>query len=442
MRARAINLRRLSRLSGALAAACILALKGPTAAAAESLPAIPTTIELVADSIASDVIHGWHSNRLLMHKGVLYADGSVDDPEAKTGWKTSGIYFSREPDGTWKEMGRTADRPYISFMAPEGRMWIAAPSTYVTAEVLRMKQPLGFGSFEQFYNGTSFYLGASISQEGNFLILHAESSDMQAFNANALIGGFYDHKTGTWHRSRIVTPEGRYGYVGIILQGREALAVLNSAIQDPKANPVAPHYSWRHVRLARCDDLTKGQWVNKGFIMSEYGNTSLQDLMVGPDGSAYLAYSNNSANTYEELKKRPMLHYIARIHEDLSTEVFPTGLNAGATRILNDSKGGWYIVGRPGSKGNLHLWRLDPANGFKPTREWELPDTAKLEGYVIHTLRPVRFGGETDGDTIHLMTAQYIKGEGGQKDHTKLWHATFRLPVAEQVLLEPRDEEE
>lgn len=111
MRARAISLHRLSGLSGALAVACILALKGPAAAAAENLPAIPTTVELVADSIASDVIHGWQSNRLLMHKGVLYADGSVDDPEAKTGWKTSGIYFRREPEGTWKEMGRTADRP-------------------------------------------------------------------------------------------------------------------------------------------------------------------------------------------------------------------------------------------------------------------------------------------------------------------------------------------
>ena len=55
------------------------------------------------------------------------------------------------------------------------------------------------------------------------------------------------------------------------MQGRSALAVLNSAIQDKNANPVPPHYSWRHVRLARCEDLTKGKWVNKPWLMPKYG---------------------------------------------------------------------------------------------------------------------------------------------------------------------------
>jgi hypothetical protein len=216
--------------------------------------------------------------------------------------------------------------------------------------------------------------------------------------------------------------------MGIILRGKRALAVLNSAIQDRKANPVPPHYSWRHVRLARSDDLTRGEWVQKPWLMPEYGGTGLQDLTVGPDGNAYLAYSHVSGSTYEETTRTPTRHYVARIGWDLATSVFPTGLDhAGATRLLLDRRGGWHLVGRAG--GLLHLWDLNASAEFRPTSEYVLPGTEKMEGYVIHTLRPERFGGASDGDTVHLLTAGYVKDAADPTKHyAQLWHCWFRLP--------------
>jgi hypothetical protein len=416
------------RLAASALLLILLLTNGMIAMGDQALPTLPTDVELVAAGLSAGVIHGWHSNLLLKHKGVLYACATVDDPASKNEWKRSGLFFRREADGKWTQVGATPESPYIWYAGRDGRFWMVAPSSYGDAQVFRMERPLDFGSFKELYNGTCSYEGASISPEGNFLILHAESQQMQAFVPNAMIGAFYDHQDGKWYKSRIVTPEGRYGYVGIILKGRKAIAVLNSAIQDRKANPNPPHYSWRHVRLARCDDLTKGEWTNKGFLMPEFGNTALNDLMVGPDGNIYLADSHNSGPTYEAMSKEPTLHYITRIKEDLSTEVFATGINAGATRILVSRAGAWYVVGRPGAGGNLHLWAVDPDNGFKPTKEWELPGTDVLQAYVIHTLRPARFGGETDGDTIHLMTAKYLPVEKDQPAKAELWHASFRLP--------------
>ena len=69
------------------------------------------------------------------------------------------------------------------------------------------------------------------------------------------------------------------------------------------------------------------------------------------------------------------------------------------------------------------------AAGFRVVKEYELPGTDDLHGYVIHTLRPERFGGESDGDTIHLMTTRHIFGADKKKiRHAELWHAYFRLP--------------
>jgi hypothetical protein len=153
--------------------------------------------------------------------------------------------------------------------------------------------------------------------------------------------------------------------------------------------------------------------------------------MRGPDGSAYLAYAHRGGtNSYEETAKEPLLHYIARIHDDLRVEVFPTGIEAGSTRILLDSAKNWYVVGRPASGQNLHLWRVDDKAGFKPVKEYELPGTDKFDGYVIHTLRPERFGGESDGDTVHLLTTRFVYTEDKKTiDHAELWHAQFDLPL-------------
>ena len=59
-----------------------------------------------------------------------------------------------------------------------------------------------------------------------------------------------------------------------------------------------------------------------------------------------------------------------------------------------------------------------------------------LEGYVIHTLEPVRFGGEDDGDTIHVVSARYVNNQGQKPaqdekpTRAQLWHAQFDLPNA------------
>ncbi len=73
---------------------------------------------------------------------------------------------------------------------------------------------------------------------------------------------------------------------------------------------------------------------------------------------------------------------------------------------------------------DYHLWRLDPREGFRPIKEWIIAGTEVLEGYVCHTLRPERFGGEADGQAIHLMTAKYLKAP----DRAQLWHVSFSLP--------------
>ena len=107
--------------------------------------------------------------------------------------------------------------------------------------------------------------------------------------------------------------------------------------------------------------------------------------------------------------------------------------------MLISKKGDWYLLGRPDNGGDLHLWVLDRKAGIKPTREYDLPGTDMLEGYVIHTLEPVRFGGEEDGDTIHVGSARYVNDQGqkpapGEKPTcAQLWHAQFDLPSARMV---------
>ncbi len=401
----------------------------PSAAEAEGqLAQISTTLELISDNVASNVIHGWQTNRLIRYHGMYYASGVLPNPGEEYFWDRKGVFYRRKHDGSWAVAGHLPSNPYTMLVGPDGRFWAVAPSSYENCHVYRMKHPLDFHSFEEVYNGTCSYLGASVSPEGNFLILHAERSDFQAFNPNAVIAAFYDHETGKWYKSRLVTPEGRYGYEGIILRGRKALAVLNSAIADPKAVPKPPHYSWRHVRLALCEDLTKGEWVNKPWLMPEYGDTFLQDLIAGPDGDAYLAYGYREASSLEELAKTPMRHYIAHIRWDLSVDIYPTGVPAGPTKLLVDSRGDWYLLGRVRAGEPLHLWRLDPKAGFKAVEEYELPGTEKLQGYVLDVLNPVRFGGEGDGDTVHVLSAFYPKGS----ERVQLWHAYFDLPVKER----------
>jgi hypothetical protein len=342
-----------------------------------------------------------------------------------------GLVFRRDPDGKWVQLAALKARTYSWCVAPDGAFWIIGPTSYDDARTYRTSTPKGFDNLEQVYQGTCAYLGASVSPEGNYLLLHADNNSALDFmTPNAMVAAFYERKTGKWHPSRLETPEGRYGYQGILLRGNAALVVLNSAIREKRGD--APFWNWRHVRLAKCDDLTQGKWVTKAWLMPKYGHTALQDLIRGPDGSAYLAYSHRASDvSWEEAEKAPLLHYIARISDDLKVDVFPTGIDAASTRILVDGATNWYLVGRPAPKQNLRLWKLDPDAGFKAVKEYELPGTDVLEGYVIHTLRPERFGGEGDGNTVHLLSVKFVYQADGQTvAHGELWHAAFDLPRA------------
>jgi hypothetical protein len=69
---------------------------------------------------------------------------------------------------------------------------------------------------------------------------------------------------------------------------------------------------------------------------------------------------------------------------------------------------------------------MDVENSFHLSNERRRVGVGdKLEGYVMHTLRPQRFGGEDDGDTIHLLNTTTSSGD---PNNEKLYHASFRLP--------------
>lgn len=422
-------------------------------AGAADLPVIEGRAELVCPKIRVNTIHGWHSNRLLRYGGTLFACATLLEAEGEKEWAAPGAFFRREPDGTWSQVGALPHQPYLMCVGPDGRFWVLGSTSFANVHVYRMKTPLDFNSFEELYTGTNSYMGAGISPEGNLLVLHAETQVQSAFYPNTVISAFYDNSKNTWYLSRLETPEGRYGYEGVIVHGRQALAVLNSTIYDP-AHAEGGKYSWRYVRLARCEDLTEGmkvrprkrvrgdmppwsgtklspgKWVNQGWLMPANGRTGLQDLAVAPDGYAYLSYAYVSAQSDDALRKLTETpHYIARIQDDLSVDAYPTGLKAGATRLIFDSKGGWHILGRPPAGGNLHLWDLSPERCFAPVKEYVINNTDKLEAYVVHVLRPERYGGESDGDTIHMLSSRLAKdADGKDLGYAELWYASFDLP--------------
>ncbi|MAF10228.1 hypothetical protein CMK11_07240, partial [Candidatus Poribacteria bacterium] len=178
---------------------------------------------------------------------------------------------------------------------------------------------------------------------------------------------------------------------------------------------------WRTVRLARCDDLTEGQWVTRAWLDPPYGSTGLADMYVDGDVT-YLTFSHRAATSLAAYGDTPGGNYIARIGRDLSVESFPFPVGVGGGRIVRDTAGGFAFVGRSGDE--MHLWDMDVGDGFALSNERRLVGTAgKLTNYVIHTLRPQRFGGETDGDTIHLLGTTVTDNP----DRETLYHVSFAL---------------
>ncbi len=389
--------------------------------------AVPSRVEKIADAVSATTIHGWNTARLVRHGGVLFASAALSNPDASEYWDHGGAFF-RQDDGRWSEVARLPFNPYTMAVAPDGTFWVVAPPSYTECRVLRSRTPGDLATLEEVHRGTCSYLGAAVGPEGNFVVLYAESADSNAGSPNAVTAAFHEQATDRWHVSRIATPEGRYGYEGIVLLGKQAFAVLNSSLTDPDhADAKGTRYSWRHVRLARCDDLTKGDWIQSGWLLPQDGRTALQDLIVGADGDLYLSYSHVAASSHAELLEIAQVpHRIARIHADLTVESFETGLQVGAARLLVDPSGGFHLVGRWGA-GGLRLWALDRANGFRAGAPREITGTDPLEDYVVHTLCPERFGGEGGGERVYLLgTRSPPDPPGKERADVELWLASFR----------------
>lgn len=388
-------------------------------AAAPELPDIPTIIEVVSDRVKQRTIHGWHSSRLVMHDGALYAAATVADPHAENDWQDRGVLYRRDEAGAWFVVGETPNQPYHMCVGADGRFWVVAPSRYHTAEVFRSVTPGDVSDLELVYNGTCAYLGASVNAEGDFLLLHARDGTSLP---NSVVAKFYEAATGEWHTSEFDTPEGRCGYEGIMLRGKSAFAIVNSSANPPPEGATPQTSSpWRTVRLARCDDLTKGEWVTRPWLDAPYGSTGLADMYSDGD-DIYLTYSHHAADAAETLAVTAGGNFVARIRPDMSVEAFPFPVGVGGGRIVRDAAGAFAFVGRAGDE--FHVWDMDVANEFALSNERRLAGTAgKLTNYVVHTLRPQRFGGEADEDTVHLLSTTVSE----DPDNETLYHVQFDL---------------
>jgi hypothetical protein len=397
----------------------VLALGTLGATATDDMPAIPATVETVSDAVKQRTIHGWHSSRLVMLDGTLYAAGTVADPDGENDWQDRGLLYRRSLDGSWSVAGETPNQPYHMCVGADGRFWVVAPARYHTAEVFRSKTPGSPSDLELVYNGTCAYLGASVNEEGDFLLLHARDGTSLP---NSVVAKFYEAATGEWHTSEFPTPEGRCGYEGIVLRGKSAFAIVNSSANPPPDGATTQESSpWRTVRLARCDDLTRGEWVTRVWLDPPYGSTGLSDMYSDGD-TMYVTYSHRAADSLEAFADAPGGNYIARVRWDMSVETFAFPVAVGGGRIVRDSRGAFYFVGRSGDE--LHVWDMDVADDFALSNERRVAGSAgKLMNYVIHTLRPQRFGGETDGDTVHLLSTTV----SDDPDSETFYHVAFDL---------------
>jgi hypothetical protein len=403
-------------------------------------------LEQVSAKSGSATMHGWNTCRMVKFGGEIFvianrAHGPDEDPHD---WSLDrGEIFKRNADGTWNKIAEVAQRFYTGGVDAFGRLWMVEPRTFSNVTLWRTFHPIthpeAFDKIERLYDGTCAYLGFGADDTGNALFMHAEDTNHTFQFANAMVPVFNDHATETWHKYRLPTPEGRFGYVGIALKGRTVRAVTQSTIYDPVAEPNDPHYNWRMLRLMACDDLTEGNWVNRPLLKARYGQLHMFDMMQGPDKAFYITCRYRGGDeSYEATEQLDIPLRIIRVdNDDLTDETFFPGIDAHSCKVFADSKGRWFMVARPGIGGHrneclpdtaLKLWQLDPADSFKPLAEWDMPGTEKLAS-MLHVLRPERFGGEDDGDTIHLMSSDLAAIPFGTlPEGFGLWHIQFTLP--------------
>lgn len=390
-------------------------------------------IELIRNPVNTCTIHGWNTGRLFRQDGTLYFAANVPRPSGNddADWaQDRGLIFHR-PEGAdrWEERAEIPPRFYTGCVDGDGRCWIVDPQEFSRVKLWRTRAAMNFEKLDLMYQGTCAYLGAGVSPDNSFLFMHAEDTNHTVRFPNAMIGVYYDRPTDSYHLSRIETPQGRFGYVGIIQTGRKAIALLQLTQYDPEVEPNEPYYNWRMIKLVRCDDLIEGKWTEQPVLERAFGQTQMQDMMRGPDGMIYTSCKHRGGDeSYEVTQELPFTNRIIRVAEDLSFETFFPDIDSDSTRLFFDSRGHMYAVGRNG--GILHLWKLDIDDGMKVTSHWPLEGTEKMAGGIMHTLRPERFGGEGDGDTIHLATSNPDPGGfGSTVRELELWYTRFELPV-------------
>ena len=398
---------------------------------------IDVTVEQVAKEVSTSTLHGWNTGRLVKAGGALWfaANRPKPDDDDDSDWTVQRTQMYRrdlsEPDGKWELAADIHPRTYTCCVDHLGRFWSISPKHFNYITLWRSEPNMDLDNLVRCYDGSCAYLGMGVDREtGSHLLIHAKDTNHMPRFPNAMICVFYDAPTDAWRVSRIEMPEGRFGYVGIIVRGRKAMALLKSTQLDPVVEPNEPHYNWRLLKLARCDDLMEGEWVVEPFLMRKFGNTKVCDMMERPDGRFLLAYRHRGGDeSYEATQEMPITFRVSVVDDDLKATTYEPGIDVEGGRMFLGSDGRWYFVGRPTDGEALRLWRLDEAGGYKPTAEWDLPGTEILKG-MLHTLRPDRFGGEDDGDTIHLATAdQPGVAFGDWRDRFDIYHARFDLPV-------------
>ncbi|MFA6134221.1 MAG: hypothetical protein WC869_09435 [Phycisphaerae bacterium] len=390
---------------------------------------IPTTLQKISDGVKDGTIHGWHTSKLVRYGGALYAIATVVDPnDPNNPNKNNGVLYRRDKDGTWSEACRLAFQPYVLMVDPKGRFWILGRASEDTCEMYRSGPNADVSRWEQKYVVRSTHPGAAISPEGNILFMWAEAHGGPQLVSTA----FYDAASDTWYTRQIggIPPiENRYGYEAIFLRGKSVLLVMqsyNAFAADGKSDGGAG--VWRYVRVARCEDLTKSQWEHKLIAGEPWGVTYLFDAYQADDGKTYLTYATKGGQTKEDLDKGSH-GYLATIGKGLDVDIKPVDYPSGKTKFLVDSAGRWHLMGIRNNE--LHLWDLDVSSGLALSNERRLAnaDANNFAGYVIHTDRPQRFGGESDKENFYLLgTGQPETGDPKDRSKVPLWFLSFPIP--------------